>query len=144
MFARLMVGVLIACGGCADDYVVKVGLFEFPGSKEPVVEVPPSAAVGERLGVFVTTVGGGCIEPFDTQAIVTTDGALVVPRDEYYVGDDVCTLCLQYLRHNVAVTFDTPGTKTITIRVRRERRVTAGSPEVVDEIVEYPFAVVVD
>jgi hypothetical protein len=36
------------------------------------------------------------------------------------------------------------GTKTIVVRGRREHRIGAGSPEVTDEILEYPFAVVVE
>jgi hypothetical protein len=93
----------------------------------------------------VTTYGGGCIQPYSTDVTLTTDDALVLPLDEYYVGGEhACTACLRYYRHDATVMFDTAGAKTIRIRGRREVPITAGSRELVDEIREYHFAVVVE
>jgi hypothetical protein len=141
MFARWVVGLSIACGACADDYVVKVGI---TGTSSRF-EVPGQARIGDEISVLVTTYGGGCIEPYDTRITVTNDDALVEPRDEYYVGGKHgCTKELVYLEHRGSFHFDTPGTKNVRVRGRHEKPITAGSRELVDEILDYPFVVVVE
>ena len=142
MVVRVLVGLSIACGACADDgYVVKTGLT----GRESTFAVPSAARAGQGFWASVTTYGGGCIEPYDTELTVTNDDALVVPRDEYYVGGELaCTLELVFYEHRAALHFDTPGTKTIRIRGRQQKPITAGSRELVDELLEYHFAVVIE
>jgi hypothetical protein len=141
VIVRLVVGLSVACSACTDDYVVKVGLT----GTESDFAAPASAPVGADFTVSLKTYGGGCIEPYDTQLTVTNEDALVVPRDEYYVRGDVgCNLILIYYEHQAVMHFDTPGTKTIRIRGRQQKPLTAGSRELVDELVDYPFAVVIE
>ncbi len=109
----------IACSACADDYVIKVGLTEGPqGALE--LTVPERAKVGEAVELTVRTIGGGCISEYDTQVTITRDDALIVPRDETYVGGDTaCVAAIFFYRHRATIVFDTPGMKTLRVQGRK-------------------------
>jgi hypothetical protein len=111
---------LSACAS-EPESVVEIGRVVYE-SQGPLIEAPASASVGESVVVRVTTAGGGCISLERTETAVAIDGAVVTPYDRRKIpGEefDACTSDLVYLRHETSITFDTPGSKTISIRGRR-------------------------
>ena len=105
---------------CADnnvDVAVEPGIV---GRNYPDPVVPSSARIGEPFTVTVTTEGGGCRRLDSTDAVVMGDTAIVTPYDAYLTYHDgtACTLDLRPLVHEVTLTFDMAGTKTVLIHAR--------------------------
>ena len=105
---------LMYLAACAAEEVVEVGVLQGQ------IELPECVGVGREARVLVTTIGGGCVGLHSTE-VEHLDEATVrlTPYDRESRGDN-CTADIAYLQHEVDVTFDTPGMKTIVIRARRE------------------------
>jgi hypothetical protein len=111
--------VVIAACSSRDGEVIEPGILEH--HHDPArIEAPPRAAIGEPIRVGVTTYGDGCASLERTEASATEAGADVFPLDRRQVSDKAsCPLILHELLHEVTLTFDTPGTKSIQIHGRR-------------------------
>jgi len=105
-----------ACGGEADDFVVRPGIVEFYDMIE--IEVPSAVPVGTAFTVRITTFGGGCESFEDTTVGLVPHGAIVTPRDRSHIVE-ACTTPLLRFAHEASLTFSDPGSKTVVIHGRR-------------------------
>lgn len=118
----------LALLSCASADVVGVDEHgRFPATLEhygdPVrLNVPTTAEVGQDVSLVVSTYGGGCISPGETE--VELDGLKATVRPYDYVpletlrGDIVCTLDLRLNRHEAILRFDERGVARIDVHGR--------------------------
>ena len=115
----VMAVALAACTDDGEDSVVEPGQLEFYDMPARI-EAPTTAQVGEPVIVRLETYGDGCIEFASTEVTASATAADVRPLDRRLIpgGDGGCTLILKMIAHEATLTFDTPGTKIVTVHGR--------------------------
>jgi hypothetical protein len=109
---------LAGLAACSDD-IVAPGVIEVRTLPRKIA-VPTSALVGEPVHVELATYGGGCASFERTDVEPASDGFDITPFDREPRDPDGCQLILRYFAHDVSLTFDTPGTKTIRVHGVRD------------------------
>jgi len=119
--AVVLVVALVACGDEPGwDSVVEPSQLEYYGTTAPI-SAPATARAGEPVVVRVDTLGGDCTDFESTEVTGSATAADVRPLDRRLIpsGNGGCTLILEMITHEATLTFDTPGTKTVTVHGRR-------------------------
>jgi len=84
------------------------------------ITMPDSVGVGESFSVSIETFGGGCTQEVDrTELEIQGMVAQVTPWD-WNSGALDCPADVQFLHHEVKLSFDQPGTATIHLIGREE------------------------
>lgn len=123
-----------------DDSVVEVGVLQF--HNDPVrILVPDTARPREAVLVQIVTYGDGCVSVEDTEVEPSEEGAEITPYDRRRVGEGACPQIQLHLSHDVQITFDTAGPKTIRVHGRREY---ASAGETVHEPLQQSFPIMIE
>lgn len=117
---RPIVAVLLFAASCTDarDSTVEPGILYLQG--QTMIQSPSMVHTDEPFTVSITTWGGGCIELRSTDVELTADGATITPYDEYFEppAGGACLANLVPIVHDASLSFDAPGTKTVTVHGR--------------------------
>ena len=111
----------------------RVGLIANFMQGDPHVTVPDSADAGVPFQVTVQSYGNGCYRQGETEVELDASSATVTPYDYVDVSGLACTDELLIFHHQASITFNEPGTPTVTV-VGRETTAQApiyGEPLVV-------------
>ena len=96
-----------------------IGHIPAQGFADPAYQpqIPDTVTAGVRFEVTFWTWGGGCMENGYTVSTFGGRSAEVTPYDLLTWGPDVvCTMELDYYRHQVNLFFQNPGTAEIVLR----------------------------
>jgi hypothetical protein len=123
---------------CANDSVVELGRVEYFDSA-PLIDAPTVVEVGAAATVSVMTYGGGCILFERTEVDDSGADVLVRPLDRRLIPgkNEACTQELRLIAHSVALSFETPGLKTVRIEGRRVKFN-------IDEEISIPLSIMVE
>jgi hypothetical protein len=117
-WGRLFAVVLaISCGADGIDGVVNIGIIEYSGMSEGVLDAPDSVQLEKPVTVLVATYGSGCESADHMDVETESDVVTFTPYD--FTRDGDCTLPLLRFFHEAEITFDTTGPMTLRVRGRR-------------------------
>ena len=98
----------------------EIGIIEFFGESEDVLNAPSSASKGVPFVVAVSTYGNSCYEADSVNVELVDTGVTLTPYDRNIAdGIDGCPSNLGRIPREVEVTFAGAGTMEITVKGRR-------------------------
>ena len=103
---------------CQPDSIVEVGIVQFFGESEDVIEAPDTATVDEPFFVTVNTYGAKCYSADSMTMESSGDVLELVPYDRQDTSY-ACPAVQVRLKHTADVVFPTSGTKILRVRGRR-------------------------
>lgn len=114
----LVVLLVSSAGGCADDSHLEIGVIDYYGESDGVLEAPATAHVGDAVVVRVLTFGNGCVVAAYLDDDAEGRTVTLTPYDQIS-SEDICTDELNRLVHERELAFDAPGTWTLVVHGRR-------------------------
>ena len=116
--ACLVLSLVVSCSSPHDPtWAPVVGIIEWNGESEDVVEAPAQANAGERFTIVVSTYGPSCVHPGRSQLETVESGIVVVtPFDVQERG--ACPADLVRIPRSVRLRLPVPGDYVLRIQGR--------------------------